>query len=119
LIQPKGEDDMHKKLTASAATSLLLLGASGVAMAQEVPPLVVVSAQTTPDVVVNPPIVVGGPCIDAVQALRTVPLELQGTNVIQGSFLTFVMGTRGASGAILVCALEGVTPPPTPIPPAQ
>jgi hypothetical protein len=48
---------MLKKLTASAATSLLLLGASGVAMAQEVPtfpPLVVFSVQTTPDVVVDP-----------------------------------------------------------------
>jgi hypothetical protein len=49
---------MLKKLTASAATSFLLLGASGVAMAQEVPtfpPLVVFSLQTTPDVVVDPP----------------------------------------------------------------
>jgi hypothetical protein len=47
---------MHKKLTASAATSLLLLGASDVAMAQETfPPFVVLSVQATADVVVAPP----------------------------------------------------------------
>ena len=46
---------MLKKLTASAATSFLLLGASGVAMAQAFPPLVVFSVQTTPDLVVDPP----------------------------------------------------------------
>jgi hypothetical protein len=113
---------MIKKLTASAATSLLLLGASGVAMAQEVPtfpPLVVFSVQTTPDVVVDPPIAVGGPCVDAVQALRALPLELQEISVIQESFLTFVMGTArsGANGAILVCALEGTAPPAPPEPP--
>lgn len=107
---------MHKKLTTSAATSLLLLGTSCVAMAQESPVLVVSSVQTTPDVVVDPPIAVGGPCVDALQALRAVPLDLQGTNVI-GSFLTFVMGTaRGGSGAILVCTMEGLTPPPPPPP---
>ena len=50
---------MIKKLTTSAATSFLLWGASGVAMAQEVPtfpPLVVFSVQTAPpDLVVDPP----------------------------------------------------------------
>jgi hypothetical protein len=112
---------MHKKLTTSAAAGLLLLGASGVAMAQEVfPPLVVFSVQTTPDLLVDPPIVVGGPCADAVQALRAVPLELQDISVIQESFLTFVLGTprTGASGAILVCAPEGTAPPVPPAPPA-
>jgi hypothetical protein len=109
LVQPEGEDVMIKKLTTSAATGFLLLGASGVAMAQEpptLPPLVVFSVQTTPpDLVVEPPIAVGGPCADAVQGLRAVPLELQGINVIQESFLTFVMGTArsGANSAILVC----------------
>jgi hypothetical protein len=120
---------MHKKLTTSAAAGLLLLGASGVAMAQEVPTLpqlVVFSVQTAPpDLVVDPPIVVGGPCADAVQALRAVPLELQDISVIQESFLTFVLGTlrTGADGAILVCAPEGtatpVPPPPPPPPPPQ
>jgi len=60
-VQPEGEDVMIKKLTTSAAMSFLLLGASGVAMAQEVPtlpPLVVFSVQTTPDIVVEPPIAV-------------------------------------------------------------
>jgi hypothetical protein len=80
--------------------------------------LVVASVQTTPDVVVDPPIAVGGPCVDAIQALRAVPLELQGTNVIQGSLLTFVMGSR-SSGAILVCTLEGITPTTPPPPPPQ
>ena len=83
---------MHKKLMASAATSLLLLGASSVAMAQTFPPFVVLSVQATLDVEL-PPIVVGGPCVDAVQAIRLIPLPLQHIDVIQESFLTFVMGT--------------------------
>jgi hypothetical protein len=107
---------MLKKLTASAATGFLLLGAPGVAMAQEeFPPLVVFSVQATRDVEVDPPIEAGDPCVDAVQALRAVPLPLRNVNVIQGSFLAFVMNTAD-SGAILVCALEGTEPP---APPAQ
>jgi hypothetical protein len=110
---------MLKKLMASAATSLLLLGASSVAMAQTFPPLVVASVQATPDVVV-PPIVVGGPCVDAVQALRLVPLPLQHIDVIQEGFLVFVMGSRPlGSQAILVCGPEGTAPPVPPPPPAQ
>jgi hypothetical protein len=105
---------MHKKLMASAATSLLLLGASSVAMAQTFPPFVVLSVQATLDVEV-PPIVVGGPCVDAVQALRLVPLPLQHIDVIQESFLTFVMGNRTTgSEAILVCGPQGTAPPAPP-----
>ena len=110
---------MHKKLTTSAAAGLLLLGASGVAMAQEVPTsrhCWCSAFRQRPDLVPAPPIVVGGPCVDAVQALRAVPLELQDISVIQESFLTFVLGTprTGANGAILVCAPEGTA---TPVPP--
>ena len=106
---------MLKKLTVSAAaTSLLLLGASGVAMAQTFPPFVVLSVQATLDIEV-PPIVVGGPCVDAVQALRLVPLPLQHIDVIQESFLTFVMGNRTTgSEAILVCGPQGTAPPAPP-----
>ena len=112
---------MHKKLTTSAAAGLLLLGASGVAMAQTLPQLLVFSVQTTPDLVDDPPIAVGGPCAEAVQALRAVPLELQDISVIQESFLTFVLGTprTGANGAILVCAPEGTATPVPPPPPPQ
>jgi hypothetical protein len=103
---------MHKKLTASAATSLLLLGASSVAMAQTFPPLVVVSVQATPDIVVPP---VGGPCVDGVQAIRLVPLAVQHIDVIQEGFLVFVMGNRGSGPqAILVCGPEGTAPPAPP-----
>jgi hypothetical protein len=122
-FQPKGEYEMLKKLTASAATSFLLLGAPGVAMAQEAPafpPLVVFSVQLTPDVVVDPPIAAGEPCVDAVQRLHAVMLQLQDVNVIQESFLAFVMGTPPPSGpgAILVCAPEGTAPPAPTEPPA-
>jgi hypothetical protein len=110
---------MHKKLTTSAATSLLLLGASGAAMAQEpFPPLVVASVQATADVAVDS-IAAGSPCVDAIQTLRAVPMELQGTNVI-GTFLTFVMGTgRSGSNAILICTpeLPAIAVPPPPPPP--
>jgi hypothetical protein len=114
---------MHKKLTASAATGLLLLGASSVAMAQDspltLPPLVVASVQATVDVTAAGAIAVGSPCVDAVQALRTVPLDLQSITPIQGNFLTFVFGGArgaGASAAILICALDLIpgTPPPPP-----
>ena len=106
---------MLKKLTSSAATGFLLLGAPGVAMAQEFPPLVVFGVQTTSDVVVDPPIAEGDPCVDAVQALREVPLPLHEANVIQERFLTFVVSSAD-SGAILVCAAEGTAPPPAPAP---
>jgi hypothetical protein len=110
---------MHKKLTAGAATGFLLLGAAGVAMAQEepatFPPVVVFSVEATSDVVVDPPIAAGDPCVDAVQALRAVPLPLREINVIQQRFLTFVFSSA-SSGAILVCAAEGTTPPPSPAP---
>jgi hypothetical protein len=113
---------MLKMLTASAATGFLLLGAPGVAMAQEeLPPLVVFSFQATPEVVVD--IAAGDPCVEALQALRGAGLALRQANVIQESFLTFVLSGGGA-GAILVCAPEGTEtpappPPPPPPPPAQ
>jgi hypothetical protein len=103
---------MLKNLTASAATGFLLLGAPGVAMAQEAPtfpPLVVFSVQTTQDVVVE--IVEGDPCADAIQALRDAGLRLQQINVIQESFLVYQLSQPGG-GAILVCAPEGTEPPP-------
>jgi hypothetical protein len=107
---------MLKKLTASAATGFLLLGASGVAMAQEeLPPLVVFSVQATPDVVLD--IAAGDPCVEALQALREAPLALREINVIQESFLAFVM-SRPGGGAILVCAPEGTETPPPAEPPA-
>jgi hypothetical protein len=112
-IQPEGEREMLKKLTASAATGFLLLGAAGVAMAQEFPPLVVFSVEATSDVVVDPPIAAGDPCVDAVQALRAVPLPLREINVIQQRFLTFVFSSA-SSGAILICAAEGTEPPAPP-----
>ena len=59
---------MLKKLTTSAATGFLLLGAPGVAMAQEFPPLVVFSVQTTSNIEVD--VAVDDPCADAVSALR-------------------------------------------------
>jgi hypothetical protein len=112
---------MRKKLTASAATSFLLLGASGGAVAQEVPPfppLTVLSLQTTPDDVADRPIAVGDLCVDAIRALRAVELELQGTNVIQTSLLAFVMGgRRSGANAILICAPEGMAPIPSAPPP--
>ena len=104
---------MLKKLTASVATGFVLLGAPGVAMAQEFPPVEVFSVQTTADVVVDPAIAAGDPCVDAVQALRAVPLPLREVNVIQQRFLTFVFSST-TSGAILVCAAEGTAPPPPP-----
>ncbi len=107
---------MYKKLTAGAA---LLLGASGVAMAQappllELPPLVVANVQATADVPIDS-IAVGVPCVDAVQALRAVPLEFQSINA-QGSLLIFVMSEAGDSGAnaILICAPETPAAPPPP-----
>ena len=106
---------MLKKLTSSAATGFLLLGAPGVAMAQEFPPMVVFGVQATSDVVVDPPIAEGDPCVDAVQALREVPLPLREVNVIQQRFLTFVFSSAD-SGAILICAAEGTEPPPAPEP---
>jgi hypothetical protein len=107
---------MHKKLTAGAATGFLLLGASGVAMAQEepptFPPMVVFSVETTPELVVD--VTAGDPCVEAVQTLRAVPLLLREINVIQETFLTFVFSSAG--GAILVCAPEGTEPPEAPPP---
>jgi hypothetical protein len=64
---------------------MLLLGAS-VAMAQEeptFPPLVVLDVETTANVEVQP--AVGDPCLDALQALRAVPLPLSEVTVIQGA----------------------------------
>jgi hypothetical protein len=115
---------MHKKLTASAVTGFLLLGAAGVAMAQTPPPeegvqLVVFGVQTTSNVVVDPPIVAGDPCVEAVQALRgaTPALSLRDTAVIQESFLTFFFVRGGGlRSALLVCAPEGTEPPPVPAP---
>ena len=97
-IQPVGEREMLKKLTASAATGFLLLGAPGVAMAQEAfPPLVVFSVQTTPNVEVD--IAEGDPCVEAVQALRSAGLRQQEVNVIQESFLVFVL-TKAAVAVV-------------------
>jgi hypothetical protein len=116
---------MNKKLTASAATSLLLLGTSSVAMAQEpltLPPLVVASVQATVDVTAAASIAVGSPCVDAIQILRAVPLDLQAATPLGGSFLTFVFGgARGAgtSAAILTCTVEGLVPTTPPPPPPQ
>jgi hypothetical protein len=106
---------MLKKLTTSTAAGFLLLGAPGVVMAQEFPPLVVYSVQATSGVVVDPPIATGDPCVEAVQALREVPLPLRQINVIQQRFLVFVF-SGADSGAIVVCAAEGTEPPPAPAP---
>jgi hypothetical protein len=103
---------MLKRLTTSAATGFLLLGAPGVAMAQEFPPLVVFGVQTTANIEVD--IVEGDPCVEALQALRAADLRPQETNVIQRSFLVFVLSSRqgaGGGAATLVCAPEGTEPP--------
>ena len=80
--QPEGEREMLKKLTTSAATGFLLLGAPSVAMAQEAfPPLLVFSIQTTANIEVD--IAEGDPCVDAVSAIREAGLRRQEVNVIQ------------------------------------
>ena len=109
---------MLKKLMTSAATGFLLLGAPGVAMAQEAfPPLLVFSVETTANIEVD--IAEGDPCVDAVSALREAGLRRQEVNVIQESFLVFVFSRDGArrGAATLVCAPEGTeVPAPTPAP---
>jgi hypothetical protein len=111
---------MHKKLMASAATGFLLLGAAGVAMAQEEGvQLVVFGVQTTSNIELDPPIAVDDPCADAVSALRTArpPLRQQEVSVVDQTFLVFVFTRAGAGrgAATLVCAPEG-TEVPAPAP---
>ena len=112
---------MHKKLTASAVAGFLLLGAAGVAMAQETPPetppLVVFNVQTTSNVTVEA--AVGDPCADAISAIRAArpPLRQQEVTVLDQTFLVFVFTKVGAGrgAATLVCAPEGTeVPAPTP-----
>ena len=107
---------MLKKLTASAATGFLLLGAPGVAMAQEAfPPLVVFGIQTTSNIEVET--AEGDLCADAVSDIRQAGLRRQEVNVIQESFLVFVFSREGVrrGAATLVCAPEGTeVPAPTP-----
>jgi hypothetical protein len=114
----RGEREMHKKLMASAVTGFLLLGAAGVAMAQEEGEgvqLVVAGVQTTSNVVVDPPIELGSPCVDAIQALRgtTPALSLRDTAVIQEAITFLFARGGGLRSALLVCAPEG-TPVPAP-----
>jgi hypothetical protein len=111
---------MLKKLTAGAATGFLLLGAAGVAMAQEEPPtfpdLVVFSVQTTQNIEAD--VAVGDSCADAVAAIRAAKLRQQQVNVVQETFLVFVF-TRvgvGQGAATLVCAPAGTEPPEGPPP---
>jgi hypothetical protein len=114
---------MLKKLTASAATGFLLLGASGVAMAQttppELPPMVVYSIQTTSNLTVE--IAAGDPCADALKTLGAANLQLKGINIVQQNFLAFVEfrppTDTGRAAAILVCAPEGTEVPTTPTTP--
>ena len=106
---------MLKKLTVSVATGFLLLGASSVAVAQEFPPLVVFSAQTTPNFKID--IAVGSPCAEALDLLRSNGLRQQEVTVVDQSFLVFVLtkvGT-GRGAATLVCAPDGTE---VPVPPA-
>jgi hypothetical protein len=110
------------KTTTAAAAAMLLLGAS-VAMAQEeptFPPLVVLGVETTANVVVQPAIAVGDLCVDALQALRAVPLPLSEVTVIQGGIMVFVMSGQRREGAILTCAqgLTDILPPAPPPPPS-
>ena len=114
---------MLKKLTAGAATGFLLLGAAGVAMAQEFPDLVVFSIQTTENVEVD--VAVDDPCADAISALREARLRQDQASVIQETFLVFVFTRQGTGrgAATLVCAPAGTEPPegppPTEEPPAE
>ena len=117
---------MLKKLTAGAATGFLLLGAAGVAMAQEeptFPDLVVFSIQTTENIQVD--VAVDDPCADAISALREARLRSDQTSVIQETFLVsvFTKPGQGRGAATLVCAPAGTEPPegppPTEEPPAE
>jgi hypothetical protein len=87
-------------------------------MAQEFPPLVVFSIQTTSNIEVDPPIEEGSPCVDAISALRQAGLRQQETNVIEESFLAIVLTRQGLrrGAATLVCAAEGTEPPTEPEP---
>ena len=114
----KGEREMYKKLTISAVTGFLLLGAPGVAMAQEepsFPPFLVFGIQTTANIEVD--IAEGDPCADAIAAIREAGLRRQEVNAFQEDFLVFVFSREGfkRGAATLVCAPEGTPPVPTPV----